>query len=259
MKKLMILGIIQLLFSYMSVSAQQLNVKPLDADKMTPGMTEFMDPEVKIIKPGSDDGFAPSDAIVLFDGEDLNLEWEDSKGNPSKWIVQDGVLVCVKGSGIIKTKRKFSNFQLHIEWRTPSDVKGDGQGRGNSGVYLQELYEVQVLDSYNNRTYRNGQAGSLYKQHAPLVNASRKPGEWQSYDIIYTAPTFNNDTTVYLTPPRVTVLHNGVLIQNNVSLRGPTVYVGIPEYFVNKHGPASILLQDHGNPVAYRNIWIREL
>ena len=230
-----------------------------DPNKMTPGMTEIMDPEVRIIQPGSRDGNAPSDAIILFNGTDINSEWEDSRGNPSKWIVKDGSLVCVKGSGVIKTKRKFSNCQLHIEWKTPLEVSGDGQGRGNSGVFMQELYEVQVLDSYNNRTYRHGQAGSLYKQHAPLVNASRKPGEWQSYDIIYTAPTFNNDTTTYYTPPRITVLHNGVLIQNNVSLRGPTIYIGIPEYFIKKHGPGSLVLQDHGNPVAYRNIWIREL
>ena len=233
--------------------------KPEDKDKMTPGMTEKWEPEVKIIQPGNTDSGAPSDAIVLFDGSDINREWEDNKGNPSKWILNDGALVCVKGSGVIKTKRKFSNFQLHIEWRTPSDVVGESQGRGNSGVFLQELYEVQVLDSYNNRTYRHGQAGSLYKQHAPLVNASRKPGEWQSYDIIYTAPTFNSDTTTYFTPPRVTVLHNGILIQNNVSLRGPTQYIGVPEYFIKPHGPASLVLQDHGNPVAYRNIWIREL
>jgi hypothetical protein len=226
---------------------------------MSPEMTEIWDPEVRIIQPGKEDSDPPSDAIVLFDGGNLDKEWIDSKGKSSRWIVRDGELVCVKGAGIIKTKRKFGNIQLHIEWRTPSEVSGESQGRGNSGVFLQELYEVQVLDSYNNRTYRHGQAGSLYKQHAPLVNASRKPGEWQSYDIIYTAPTFNSDTTTYFTPPRITVLHNGVLIQNNVSLRGPTVYIGIPEYFIKVHGTGSLVLQDHGNPVAYRNIWIREL
>jgi hypothetical protein len=228
-------------------------------EKLTPGMTEIWEPEVKIIQPGVKDSDPSSDAIVLFNGTDINTEWEDSHGEPSKWIVKDGALICVKGSGVIKTKRKFANFQLHIEWKTPSEVTGESQGRGNSGVFLQELYEVQVLDSYNNRTYRHGQAGSLYKQYAPLVNVSRKPGEWQSYDIIYTAPTFNSDTTTYFTPPRVTVLHNGVLIQNNVSLRGPTEYIGIPEYFIKPHGPKSLVLQDHGNPVAYRNIWIREL
>lgn len=229
--------------------------------RMTPQMTEIMEPEVKVIQPGDQVGMAPSDAIILFDGTAglISQEWEDSKGNPTKWILQNEALVCVKGSGVIRTKRKFEDFQLHIEWRAPAEVVGDGQGRGNSGVYLQGLYEVQVLDSYNNKTYRNGQAGSLYKQYAPLVNASRKPGEWQSYDIIYTAPRFASDTTAYFTPPRVTVLHNGVLIQNNVSLRGPTLYIGMPEYAVKKHGAEPLVLQDHGNPVAYRNIWIREL
>ncbi len=232
---------------------------PSGPDKMIPGMTEIWDPEVKIVEPGKTNSEAPADAIVLFNGGDINSEWTDSKGNPSKWIVQDGELVCVRGSGVIQSKRKFGSVQLHVEWKTPSEVKGDSQGRGNSGVFLQGLYEVQVLDSYNNRTYRNGQAGSLYKQYAPLVNVSRKPGEWQAYDIIYTAPTFGADTTVYATPPRVTVLHNGVLVQNNVVLRGPTEYIGIPEYFIKVHGPGSLILQDHGNPVAYRNIWIREL
>lgn len=227
--------------------------------RMTPQMTEFFTPEVKVIQPADVFGMPPSDAIILFDGSDVNKEWEDRRGNPTKWIVQDGALVCVKGSGIVQTKRKFNDFQLHIEWKSPSEVIGDGQGRGNSGVYLQSLYEVQVLDSYNNATYVQGGAGSLYKQYAPLVNSSRKPGEWQSYDIIYTAPRFGEDSTKYFTPPRVTVLHNGVLIQNNVSLRGPTLYVGIPEYSVKKHGAMPLVLQDHGNPVAFRNIWIREL
>jgi hypothetical protein len=233
--------------------------RPQDPNKMTPGMTEIWDPEVKIIQPGPTDRDAPSDAVQLFNGSDINSEWTDVKGNTSKWIVKDGSLICVKGSGNIKTKRKFENFQLHIEWKTPSEVTGESQGRGNSGIFLQELYEIQVLDSYDNRTYRHGQAGSLYKQFAPLVNVCRKPGEWQTYDVIYTAPTFNKDTTTYYTPPRVTILQNGVLVQNNVSLRGPTVYIGIPEYFIKKHGPGSLVLQDHSNPVAYRNIWIREL
>ena len=263
MKKLLIITVMLFIYAYSSGQEQQraapATPRPVNPNKMVPGMTEIWDPEVKIIAPGAKDSDAPSDAIILFDGSDISSEWSDNRGNPSKWIVQDGSLISVKGAGVIKSKRKFSNFQLHIEWKTPSDVTGESQGRGNSGVYLQELYEVQVLDSYNNRTYRHGQAGSLYKQHAPLVNNSRKPGEWQSYDIIYTAPTFNNDTTTYYTPPRVTVLHNGVLIQNNVSLRGPTQYIGIPEYFIKKHGPGSLVLQDHGNPVAYRNIWIREL
>lgn len=233
--------------------------KPVDPYKMVPGMAEIMDPEVKIIKPGATDGDAPSDAIILFDGSDINKEWEDTRGNPTKWIVKDGTLISVKGAGYIKTKRKFSNFQLHIEWKTPSEVTGDGQGRGNSGVFLQERYEVQVLDSYNNKTYRHGQAGAIYKQYAPLVNASKGPGEWQTYDIIYTAPTFNSDSLSFFTPPRVTVIHNGVLIQNNVNIMGPTDYVNIPQANIKAHGPDCLELQDHGNPVAYRNIWIREL
>jgi hypothetical protein len=255
MKRLLIFVFV--LAPFISVMAQQ--QKQEYPARMTPQMTEFFDPEVKIIQPAAVAGMPPSDAIILFDGSDVNMEWVDSKGNPTKWIVNNGELVCVKGSGVIQTKRKFSDFQLHIEWKSPSEVIGDGQGRGNSGVYLQGLYEVQVLDSYNNPTYRQGQAGSLYKQYAPLVNACRKPGEWQTYDIIYTAPRFGNHPDVYFTPPRVTVIHNGVLIQNNVSLRGPTLYIGIPEYSIKEHGAEPLVLQDHGNPVAYRNIWIREL
>jgi hypothetical protein len=263
MNKLLIISLMLSAYAYSSGQSQPLTkpstTHPTDINNMTKEMTEIWDPEVKIVQPGKKDIEPPSDAIVLFDGTDFNSEWVDEKGNPSKWIIKDGALICVKGSGSIKTKRIFSDFQLHIEWKTPSEVTGESQGRGNSGVYLQGLYEVQVLDSYNNRTYRNGQAGSLYKQYAPLVNVSRKPGEWQSYDIIYTAPTFKKDTTTYFTPPRVTILHNGILIQNNVSLRGPTLSIGIPENFIKKHGPASLVLQDHNNPVAFRNIWIREL
>jgi hypothetical protein len=262
MKKLLILSL--MLFSYVlshgqTQPAPQAAQRPVDLKKMNPEMTEIWDPEVTVIQPGIKDGDAPSDAIVLFNGTDISAEWTDTKGSPSKWIIRDGALISVRGAGMIKTKRVFSNFQLHIEWKTPSEVTGTSQGRGNSGVYMMERYELQVLDSYDNRTYRHGQAGSFYKQYAPLVNVCRKPGEWQTYDVVFTAPTFNKDTTTYYTPPRATVFQNGVLIQNNVSLRGPTEYVGIPEYFIKVHGPGSILLQDHGNPVAYRNIWIREL
>jgi hypothetical protein len=240
-------------------SMQQQTPPKVDPTKMVPGMVEIWDPEVTIIKPGATDREAPSDAIVLFDGTDINKEWEDTKGNPTKWVVKDGAMISVRGAGLIQTKRKFSNIQLHIEWKTPSEVTGESQGRGNSGVFLQGRYEVQVLDSYNNRTYRHGQAGSIYKQFPPMVNASRGPGEWQTYDIIFTAPTFNKDSITYFTPPRVTVIHNGVLVQNNVSLMGPTDYVNIPQAYIRFHGPASIQLQDHGNPVAFRNIWVREL
>lgn len=226
--------------------------------KMKPQMTEIWDPEVSIITPGETPMDAPSDAIVLFDGVDLGREWTNKDGKEPEWIVEDGCATVKKGTGIIKTKRVFEDFQLHIEWRSPAEVVGKSQGRGNSGVFLQGRYEVQVLDNYENRTYRNGQAGSLYKQHAPLVNACKAPGEWQVYDIIYTAPRFNEDGT-FFTPPTVTVLHNGVLVQNNAKLRGPTEYIGVPEYAIKKHGADVIQLQDHGNPVSYRNMWIREL
>lgn len=221
-------------------------------------MTEVWDPEVAVVTPGKTTADAPSDAIVLFDGVDLENEWTNGDGEQPGWIVADGCATVKKGTGIIKTKRVFNDFQLHIEWRTPAEVIGKSQGRGNSGIFLQERYELQVLDNYENRTYRNGQAGSFYKQHPPLVNVCKKPGVWQTYDIIYTAPRYNNDGT-FFTPPTATVLQNGVLVQNNVKMRGPTEFIGIPEYFVEKHGPASLVLQDHGNPVSYRNIWIREL
>lgn len=227
--------------------------------KMKPEMTEIWDPEVSVITPGETPMDAPSDAIVLFNGTDLGREWTSGDGGEPGWLVEDGCVTVKKGTGIIKTKRVFEDFQLHIEWRSPAEVVGKSQGRGNSGVFLQARYELQVLDNYENRTYRNGQAGSLYKQHPPLVNACKAPGEWQVYDIIYTAPRFNNDGITYFTPPSVTVLHNGVLVQNNAKLRGPTEYIGVPEYTVKKHGADCIQLQDHGNPVSYRNIWIREL
>ncbi|SHE32084.1 protein of unknown function [Mariniphaga anaerophila] len=225
---------------------------------MKPEMTEIWDPEVSVVTPGATPLDAPSDAIVLFDGVDLGREWTNSNGGKPEWKVEDGCVTVEKGTGIIKTKRVFEDFQLHIEWRSPSEVIGTSQGRGNSGIFLQERYEVQVLDNFDNRTYRNGQAGSIYKQQAPLVNACKAPGEWQTYDIIYTAPRFNEDGT-YFTQPTVTVLHNGVLVQNNTKMRGPTEYIGIPEYSIKKHGPGCIMLQDHGNPVSFRNIWIREL
>ena len=250
MKKNQILSFL-LLFVAVSVLAQE------EPAEMKPEMTEIWDPEVSVVDPGESPMDAPSDAIILFGGEDLGREWTSANGGEPGWTVENGAVTVKKGEGVIKTKRVFDDFQLHIEWRTPEEVSGKSQGRGNSGVFLQGKYEVQVLDSYENRTYRNGQAGSVYKQHAPLVNASKKPGEWQTYDIIYTAPRWKGEG--YFTPPKVTVLHNGVLVQNNVEVRGPTVFIGIPEYHVEKHGPGPIVLQDHGNPVSYRNIWIREL
>jgi hypothetical protein len=208
-----------------------------------------------VVTPG--EGAAPpSDAIVLFDGIHTSA-WQHSKGEPVQWKVEDGAMTVVKKTGNILTKQGFGDCQLHIEWRTPAEVVGESQGRGNSGIFLQSRYELQVLDSYNNRTYSNGQAGSLYKQAIPLVNACRKPGEWQAYDAIYTAPRFAEDGTVQR-PAFITVLQNGVLVQNHFELKGPTEYIGQPKY--KKHNPKEpLMLQDHGNPVSYRNIWIREL
>ncbi len=240
-----------------TASAQ--NQNPENA-QMKPEMTEFWDPEVTVITPAENVGNAPSDAIVLFDGtsEMFLQNWTNGKGEAPGWNVADNCVTVTKGAGTIKTKMEFEDYQLHIEWRTPAEVNPESksQGRGNSGIFMQGRYELQVLDNYENRTYRNGQAGSFYKQYAPLVNVCRKPGEWQSYDVIYTAPRFKADSTLF-TPARATVLQNGVLVQNNVQLFGPTEYIGIPKY--KFHGPGSIELQDHGNPVSYRNIWIRKL
>ncbi|MCH5684761.1 DUF1080 domain-containing protein [Niabella sp. W65] len=193
---------------------------------------------------------------VLFNGKDLD-EWQTEDGKPARWKVEQGIVTVTKGTGVIKTKKAFGDCQLHVEWRTPAEVKGEGQGRGNSGIFLMGLYELQVLDSYNNRTYSNGQAGSIYKQTAPLANASRKPGEWQTYDIIFTAPRFNKDSSVK-SQGRITVLHNGVLVQNNTAIWGATQYIGIATNTWHKE-KEPIILQDHGDAVSFRNIWVREL
>jgi hypothetical protein len=220
-----------------------------------PKLTEVWQPVPPTVTPGLGSA-PPSDAIVLFAGNDLS-QWQQADGGPPKWSIADGAFTVVKGTGTLSTKRGFGDCQLHIEWRTPAKVEGQGQGRGNSGIFLQGRYEVQVLDSYNNTTYSNGQAGSIYKQHIPLVNASRKPGEWQSYEIFFRAPRFAENGKV-TTPGYLTVVHNGVLIQDHVELKGNTVYIGAPSY--EKHNlKEPLTLQDHGNPVSYRNIWIREL
>lgn len=222
-----------------------------------PKKTEVWEPVPAMVAPGKTPTAAPADAIVLFDGKNLN-QWQAKKGGVAKWKLEtDGAMTVVKGTGDIMTKQGFGSCQLHIEWRTPAKVESEGQGRGNSGIFLMGRYELQILDSYNNRTYSNGQAGSLYKQHIPLVNASKKPGEWQVYDVVFTAPTFFSDGNM-ATPARFTVFHNGVLIQNNVELRGNTVYIGQPFYEAHSN-KEPIILQDHGNPVSFRNIWIREL
>jgi len=199
---------------------------------------------------------APSDAIVLFNGKDVSA-WESETGGPVPWSVANGALTVVPGSKGIRTRQDFCDIQLHVEWRAPTATKGfDGQHRGNSGVFLQELYELQVLDSYNNPTYANGQAGSLYKQAMPLVNASRKPGEWQAYDIIWKAPRFSPGGGL-TSPARITVLHNGVLVHDDTVLSGKTEYIGAPSYA--PHGCAPLYLQEHDSKVSYRNIWVRKL
>ncbi len=242
--------------SFFTISAQ--NTKPED--------TEFYAPVPKIVTPANIIGQAPSDAVILFDGTNLD-QWVAAKDTISqnKWTISGNTMTVNKSNGDLQTKKIFTDFQLHIEYRIPSNITGSGQARGNSGIFLAALpwgaggYELQVLDNYNNTTYVNGQAGSMYKQTAPLVNACRKPGEWQMYDVVWTAPRFNDDGSVK-SQARVTVLQNGVLVQNNTSLTGDTPYIGQPSY--KKHGAAPIKLQAHGDksePISYRNIWVREL
>lgn len=230
--------------------------------KMVPEMTEYWEPVPEVVEPGNTTPnaamTAPSDAIILFDGKDLS-KWKSVEGGQAQWEVKDSIFTVKKGTGDIATKQEFNDFQLHIEWSIPADISGESQARGNSGIFMQGIYELQVLDSYNNRTYVNGQAGSIYKQSPPLVNAMRKPGEWNVYDIIYTAPRFKEDGSLF-SPAHITVLHNGVLIQNDTQIKGHTPYIGLPEY--TQHGKGPIRLQDHGDPskpISYRNIWIREL
>jgi hypothetical protein len=203
-----------------------------------------------IVKPGEADSQPPADAVVLFDGQDLS-HWQ----NADNWSVEDEVIVC--GRGVIRSKEEFGDCQIHIEWSAPTPAKGSGQGRGNSGIFMMGIYEMQILDSYDNKTYFDGQAGAIYKQTPPMANAMRPPGEWNAYDIVWTAPRFNDDGTVK-SPAYITALHNGVLVLNHFELLGDTPFHRPPAY--NKHavtGP--ITLQDHGNPVRFRNIWIRPI
>jgi hypothetical protein len=241
-----------LIVAFNSVNAQQTaNPKDTEVWSPVPKMVSFQN--------------TPADAIILFNGGNLD-QWLTVKDkSAAKWTVKDNIFTVKKGTGSIETKQSFSNYQLHIEWLIPANITGSGQARGNSGLFLASTgigdggYELQVLDSYNNSTYSNGQAGSIYKQAIPLVNASKKPGEWQSYDIVWNAPIFNDNGSLK-SAARVTVLHNGILIQNNVEIKGETVYIGAP--FYKKHGPSPIKLQDHGDPsepISFRNIWIREL
>ena len=276
-------AIVFLLAASAVLSAQEKKAFP-EPKHMQPRHTEFWQPQPSVVTPGgvtatvdvpvqparrgkeavleartlpASDAFvsAPSDAIVLFDGSGLD-EWTGPNGTAPGWKVEGGAVTIVPGAGEIITKRVFHDFQLHIEWREPLGLEGESQDRGNSGVYLQGRYEIQVLDSYDNPTYVSGGAGSIYKQHAPLVNAMRPQGEWNVYDIIYEAPTFKKDGT-FRTYPHVTVLHNGIVVQNHTEILGTTEYVGFPKQ--KEHGDGPIMLQDHGNPVSFRNIWIREL
>jgi hypothetical protein len=247
-----------LLFNSSLMAQQPAKPKPED--------TEVWGPVPKAVAASPQFLPPPSDALVMFDGKDLT-QWvsADDRNIPAKWKVAGGIFTVDKAAGNIETKRTFTNYQLHLEWRVPAGITGTGQERGNSGVFLASLgkgdlgYELQILDPYQNKTYTNGMAGSIYKQLIPLANPTRKPGEWQSYDVLWTAPTFKADGSVQF-PARVTVIFNGVVVQNNVALAGPTIYEGKPKY--QQHGPAPIKLQAHGDPsepISFRNIWVREL
>jgi hypothetical protein len=235
--------------------------------KPKPEDTDVWAPVPPVVTPGATDAAPPSDAIALFDGKNLD-EWVSAQdGSPAQWLVGDGVMTVKKAPhvGNIQTRRTFKDYQLHIEWKIPENITGSGQARGNSGVFLASTgpgddgYELQVLDSYNNATYVNGQAGAIYKQSAPLVNPNRKPGEWQSYDVIWTAPRFNGDGSLK-SPAYATVLFNGVLVQNHFQLTGQTLNTGIPFYKAYDRAPIKLQAHgDHSEPLSFRNIWVREL
>ncbi len=253
------------LFASFSITTGILSAQ---TEKAKPEDTELYSPVPKIVTPGKTDAEPPSDAIILFNGKNLNA-WRAEGSDTSKaagWKVSDDMLTVDKKAGGILTRQKFTDYQLHVEFRIPETITGSGQARGNSGIFLAILsdnddvgYELQVLDNYTNTTYVNGQVGSIYKQSIPLANPSRKPGEWQNYEIVWKAPRFKNDGSL-LTAATVTVFLNGVLVQNNYALTGVTQYIGKPYY--KAHGAAPIKLQAHGDssePISYRNIWLRQL
>ena len=232
-----------------------------------PADTEVYEPVPRIVTPGISPASPPSDAVVLFDGTNLDAWVSAQDKSPARWTVADGVMTVNKtsGSGNIETRQSFRNYQLHVEWKIPANITGSGQARGNSGVFLASTgpgdagYELQILDSYDNKTYVNGQAGSLYKQAIPLANPARKPGEWQTYDVVWTAPVFGSDGSLQ-SPAYATVFMNGVLVQNHFELKGETLYIGKPSY--KPYLAAPIKLQAHGDksePVSFRNIWVRTL
>ncbi len=218
-------------------------------------------PRPPVVDPGQPStqdqpGKAPSDATVLFDGKDLS-QWVALDGSAPKWIIKDGVLECVRGSGMIRTLQNFGDCQLHLEYATPVPPQGKSQGRGNSGVFMMGRYEIQVLDNYENPTYADGYSAAVYGEYPPLVNACRPPGQWETYDIVFTRPRFDEKREL-VSPARLTLLHNGVLVQNNVAIKGPTNWMTRDPY-VWHPDKLPLALQDHGNPVRYRNIWVREL
>lgn len=249
----------KILFACLIVSVNQglwAQKKTKVTEPKDPKLTEVWTPVPQVVSPGSTNSSAPSDAIIIFDGSNLDA-FVHNDGSPAKWTLNgDGSMTVKPRTGDVKTKDSFGSFQLHIEWKTPSEVKGEGQGRGNSGIFLQDKYEVQVLDSYNNITYPNGQASSVYKQSIPLVNACKPPGEWQTYDIIYTSPQFNKQGKK-ISSAHVTVIQNGIVTQNNTKIKGTTEYIGWPKN--PAHGDGPLKLQDHGDLVSYRNIWLRKL
>lgn len=254
-------GLATIVISATAINAQDYSSTPPEESPMPmkPEMTEIWEPEVPVVEPGETAHDAPSDAIVLFDGTNLE-HWVSAKDTTSSapWkIVDNNYLEVVPGSGDIRTKMKFGDAQLHLEFSAPDKVESESQGRGNSGVFLQNRYELQILDNYQNRTYRNGQVGSIYKDHAPLVNPMRSPEEWNTYDVIYRAPRFKEDGRLD-SPAEITVLLNGVLVQNDVAISGNTYYIGLHDY-PEAHGDDVIKLQDHGNKTQFRNIWIRKL
>jgi hypothetical protein len=247
---------IKLLIAFVSLTGVA-EAQEIDRSKGDPKLSEYWSPVAPVVTPGKTFQDPPSDAVILFNGKDFANWISVKEGVAAPWTIEGDAMVVKPKSGGIKTKMGFGDCQLHIEFRTPAKVEGESQGRGNSGIFLMEKYELQVLDNYNNKTYVNGQAGSIYKQLPPLVNACRPPGEWQTYDIIFIAPRFYADGRLQ-SQARITVIHNGVLVQNNTTLWGGTEYIGSPVYKMHS-GKEPIMLQDHDNLTAFRNIWIREL
>jgi len=252
-RTLLLCAAVLLAFSLLSICTAQVDTKWKIHDPDRP-LPPVVDPGTASTQDAP--GRAPSDAVVLFDGKDLS-HWAHKDGSAAKWKVENGYAEVAPKSGYLYTRQAFGDCQLHVEFAEPTPPKGESQERGNSGVFLMGLYEIQVLDSYENKTYADGQAAAVYGQYPPLVNASRTPGQWQSYDIVFHGPRFDA-TGKLLRPARVTVLHNGVLVQDNVELTGPTAHGVRPPYKAHAE-KLPLALQDHGDPVRYRNIWIREL